>query len=44
MIDRRSILVSGLTVAMLAPRVAAQLSRRVAHIGILNYAAAHDIR
>ena len=44
MIDRRSVLLSGLTVAMLAPRVAAQLSRRVAHIGILNYAAAQDVR
>jgi putative ABC transport system substrate-binding protein len=44
MIDRRSVLLSGLTVSLLAPRVAAQLSRRFAHVGILNYAAAQDIR
>ena len=44
MIDRRSVLLSGLAVAVLTPRVAAQLARRVAHIGILNYAAAQDMR
>jgi len=44
MIDRRAVLLSGLTVAMLAPRVAAQLARRVAHVGVLNYAAAQDTR
>lgn len=44
MIDRRSILLAGLTMVMAARRASAQPSRRIARVGILNYAAAQDAR